>query len=77
MITGIALETHAMDLAPRDRKGYFLGTWLAMRAVGQIAWGLVVGAAMLALGTPLAVGIAGLVLLGAAAFLAVSRPPPP
>ena len=71
-MTGIALEAHAMDLAPRERRGYFLGTWLLLRTLIENAAPLLVGA-MVLLGDLLAVGVVGLALLGMAAFLAVSR----
>ena len=77
LMTGIALETHAMDLAPQKRRGYFLGTWLLMKTLIESAAALLMGATVLVLGDPLAIGAAGLVLLGVAAFLAVSRRPRP
>ena len=76
LMTGIALETHAMDLAPRERRGYFLGTWLLVKDLIEGAAALLVGAAFLLPGA-LGIGVVGLVLLGMAAFLAVSRQPRP
>ena len=76
LMTGIALETHAMDLAPRERRGYFLGTWLLVKDLIEGAAALLVGAAFLLPGA-LGIGVVGLVLLGMAAFLAVSRTPRP
>ena len=87
LTTGIALDTYAMDLAPREKRGYFLGTWLAMKALSEMAWFLLLG--VLAIGA-YSVGVTatdawlppsgvvfGVVLLGAAAFLAASRTPRP
>ena len=85
LTTGIALETQAMDLAPREKRGYFLGTWLAMKELSGIAWFALLG--MLGIGIyatgatvsdawlPPSGLVFGVVLLGAAAFLAVSRMP--
>ena len=75
LMTGIALETHAMDLAPERRKGYFLGTWLLMKNLIEGVAAFLVGATVLLLGDPIAIGVVGLVLFGMAAFLAVSRRP--
>lgn len=84
LTTGIALETHAMDLAPREKRGYFLGTWLAMKTLIELAWLPLVGAlavGVYATGATVTTAwsgvIFGVVLLGAAAFLAVSRTPRP
>jgi MFS family permease len=76
LMTGIALETHAMDLAPERRRGYFLGTWLLVKDLIEGVAAVLAGAAFLLPGA-LATGVIGLVLLGMAAFLAVSRPPRP
>ena len=76
LMTGIALNTHAMDLAPRERRGYFLGTWLLVKDLIEGAAAVIAGAAFLLPGS-LGIGVVGLVLLGMAAFLAVSRQPRP
>ena len=76
LMTGIALETHAMDLAPGRRRGYFLGTWLLVKDLIEGVAAVLAGATFLLPGA-LATGVIGLVLLGMAAFLAVSRPPRP
>ena len=70
------LQTHAMDLAPEEKRGYFLGTWQATLNFGQLVGPLLVGAVAAPLGIPAAFGIIGVVLLCAAAFLGVSRPTP-
>ncbi len=84
LATGIALETYAMDLAPREKRGYFLGTWLAVQELSGIVWFALLGT--LAIGIystgatvtdawpPLARGFVG-VLFCAAALLAVWRMP--
>lgn len=70
------LQTYAMDLAPEEKRGYFLGTWQGTLNFGQLVGPLLVGAVAVPLGIPAAFGIIGVVLLCAAAFLAVSRPTP-
>ncbi|MCY4582396.1 MAG: MFS transporter [Chloroflexi bacterium] len=77
-VTGMnTLQTYAMDLAPTEKRGYFLGTWQAMMNFGQLAGPLLVGAIAAPLGIPAAFGIIGGVLLLGAAFLAVSPASPP
>ena len=72
-VTGTnTLQTYAMDLAPVDKRGYFLGTWQATMDFGHLAGPLLVGAIAAPLGIPAAFGIVGGVLLLSAAFLAVS-----
>ena len=71
------LQTYAMDLAPEEKRGYFLGTWQGLVNVGQLGGPLLVGAIAAPLGIPAAFGIIGVVLLCAAAFLAASRTAPP
>ena len=70
------LQTYAMDLAPEEKRGYFLGTWQGTVNVGQLGGPLLVGAIAAPLGIPAAFGIIGFVLLCAAVFLAVSRTTP-
>ena len=70
------LQTYAMDLAPEEKRGYFLGTWQGTVNVGQLGGPLLVGAIAAPLGIPAAFGIIGVVLLCAAVFLAVSRTTP-
>ena len=70
------LQTFAMDLAPDEKRGYFLGTWQATVNIGQLGGPLLVGVIAAPLGIPAAFGIIGVVLLCAAAFLAVSRTTP-
>ncbi len=71
------LQTHSMDLAPADKRGYFLGAWQATMDLGHLIGPLLVGALAVPLGLPAAFGTAGAVLLLAAAFLAVSKPTGP
>ena len=68
------LQTYAMDLAPEEKRGYFLGTWQSTLNFGQLTGPLLVGAVAAPLGIPAAFGIIGAILLCAAVFLAVSRP---
>ncbi|MDE2836146.1 MAG: MFS transporter [Chloroflexota bacterium] len=70
------LQTYAMDLAPRDKRGYFLGTWQATMDFGHLAGPLLAGALASPLGLPAAFAIIGGVLLLAAAFMVVSRAAP-
>ena len=70
------LQTYAMDLAPEEKRGYFLGTWQGTVNVGQLGGPLLVGAIAAPLGIPAAFGIIGVVLLCAAVFLSVSRTTP-
>ena len=73
-VTGTnTLQTYAMDLAPVEKRGYFLGTWQATMDFGHLAGPLLVGALAAPLGLPGAFGVVGGVLLLAAVFLAVSR----
>jgi len=73
-VTGTnTLQTYAMDLAPVDKRGYFLGTWQATMDFGHLIGPLLVGAIAVPLGIPAAFSIVGGVLLCAAVFLAVSR----
>ena len=73
-VTGTnTLQTYAMDIAPAEKRGYFLGTWQATMDFGHLAGPLLVGAIAAPLGIPAAFGVAGGVLLLSAAFLAVSR----
>ncbi len=77
-VTGMnTLQTYAMDLAPTEKRGYFLGTWQATLNFGQLAGPLLVGALAVPLGIPAAFGIIGGVLLLSAAFLALSPASPP
>ena len=69
------LQTYAMDLAPVEKRGYFLGTWQATMNVGQLTGPLLVGALAAPLGIPAAFAIIGGLLLAAAAFLILSRAP--
>ena len=62
-----------MDLAPADKRGYFLGTWQATMDFGHLIGPLLVGAIAVPLGIPAAFGVIGGVLLCAAVFPAVSR----
>ena len=71
------LQTFAMDLAPEEKRGYFLGTWQGTLNFGQLGGPLLVGAIAAPLGIPAAFGVVGVVLLAATAFLAVSRTTPP
>ena len=73
-VTGTnTLQTYAMDLAPADKRGYFLGTWQATMDFGHLIGPLLVGAIAVPLGIPAAFGVIGGVLLCAAVFPAVSR----
>ncbi len=69
------LQTYAMDLAPVEKRGYFLGTWQATMNVGQLAGPLLVGALAAPMGIPAAFAVVGGLLLAAAAFLVLSRAP--
>lgn len=71
------LQTFAMDLAPEEKRGYFLGTWQGTLNSGQLVGPLLVGAVAAPLGIPGAFGIIGVVLLFSAVFLAISRPTTP
>jgi len=57
------VQTYAMDLAPEDRRGYFLGTWQATMNVGQLIGPLVVGALAVPLGIPVAFAVIGGVII--------------
>ena len=73
-VTGTnTLQTYAMDLAPADKRGYFLGTWQATMDFGHLIGPLLVGAIAVPLGIPAAFGVIGGVLLCTAVFLAASR----
>ena len=73
-VTGTnTLQTYAMDLAPVDRRGYFLGTWQATMDFGHLIGPLLVGALAVAMGLPAAFVTIGAVLLLAGAFLTLSR----
>lgn len=68
------VQTYAMDLAPADRRGYFLGTWQATMNVGQLIGPLIVGALAVPLGIPVAfVVIGGAILATGVATAFVGR----
>ena len=64
------MQTYAMDLAPPDRRGYFLGTWQATMNVGQVVGPLVVGWTATQFGLPTAFAIVATVLLASGVFVA-------
>lgn len=64
------MQTYAMDLAPADRRGYFLGTWQATLNVGQLIGPLVVGGIATQYGLPTAFAIVAAVLLASGVFVA-------
>jgi MFS family permease len=64
-------QTYAMDLAPAERRGYFLGTWQATMNAGQLVGPLVVGALAAPMGIPGAFAVLGGLLLAAAAAVAI------
>lgn len=67
-------QTLAMDLAPVERRGYFLGTWQATMNAGQLVGPLAVGALAAPLGIPGAFAVlGGLLLATAVAVLVLGR----
>ena len=64
-------QTLAMDLAPAERRGYFLGTWQATMNAGQLVGPLVVGALAAPLGIPGAFAVLGGMLLATAVAVLV------
>jgi len=65
------MQTYAMDLAPPDRRGYFLGTWQATMNVGQLIGPLAVGGVATQFGLPAAFATVATVLLACGVFVAV------
>jgi MFS family permease len=67
-------QTYAMDLAPAERRGYFLGTWQATMNAGQLVGPLAVGALAAPLGIPGAfAAIGGLLLVTTGAVVVFGR----
>jgi MFS family permease len=64
-------QTYAMDLAPADRRGYFLGTWQATMNVGQLIGPLIVGWLATEFSLPTAFAIIATVLVACAVFVGV------
>ena len=65
------MQTYAMDLAPRDRRGYLLGTWQATMNIGQLIGPLLVGGIAMKWGLPVAFGIVGTILVASGGFVMV------
>ena len=65
-------QVYAMDLAPEDRRGAFLGVWTLFTNLGQITGPLVIGSLADAFGFSVAFTVVAVaVALGAAAVLAL------
>ena len=64
-------QTYAMDLAPSDQRGYFLGTWQATLNVGQLIGPLIVGGIATKFSLPTAFAILATVLVACAIYVAL------
>ena len=65
------IMVYAMDLAPEDRRGAFLGAWQLSMNVGQMAGPLAIGAIADARGFPAAFATVAVALVVGAAMIAV------
>jgi MFS family permease len=65
------VQTYAMDLAPLDRRGYFLGMWQATMNVGQLIGPLAVGGLATHLGLSTAFAVVATVLVVSGVFVAL------
>ena len=65
------IQTYAMDLAPVDRRGYFLGMWQATMNVGQLVGPLAVGWLATQIGLSAAFGGVATVIVASAIFVAL------
>lgn len=65
------VQTYAMDLAPKERRGYFLGTWQATLNVGQLAGPLLIGALAAPFGLPVIFAATAATVLLAGGLLAI------
>jgi len=66
-----SLQVYAMDQAPADRRGAFLGTWLLFTNIGQITGPLVIGSIADAYGFKTGFLVVVVALIAAAAVMAM------
>jgi MFS family permease len=64
-------QTYAMDLAPPEQRGYFLGSWQATMNVGQLIGPLIVGGIATQFSLPTAFAIIASVLVASGVYVAV------
>jgi MFS family permease len=69
-----ASEAFAMDLAPADRRGAFLGVWTLFRNAGAVAAPLLIGAVADQFGFAPGFYLVGAILVVSAVFMAVFGP---